>query len=76
MTAYVHDHKIAEGTYPVARGVREGYRRPGSATTARSPRCPLDKVSNARNDMYLASEAIAHLAKDKENGLKPEETRR
>ena len=34
---------------------------------------PLDKVENLRNDMYLASEALRVLAKDKESELKPEE---
>ena len=30
---------------------------------------PTDKVSNTRNDMYLASEAIRFLSKDKESDL-------
>ena len=34
---------------------------------------PLDKVQNLRNDMYLASEALRVLAKDKENELTAEE---
>ena len=34
---------------------------------------PNDKVQNMRNDMYLASEAMRVLAKDKESELKPEE---
>jgi inorganic phosphate transporter, PiT family len=34
---------------------------------------PFSEVGNTRNDMYLASEALRFLAKDKENGLKPEE---
>jgi len=32
-------------------------------------RVPSDAVGNTRNDMYLASEAIRFLMKDKENGL-------
>ncbi len=36
-------------------------------------KAPLDKVQNIRNDMYLASEAVRVLGKDKESELKPEE---
>ena len=34
---------------------------------------PADKVQNIRNDMYLSSEAIRVLGKDKANELKPDE---
>jgi len=34
---------------------------------------PNDKVQNVRNDMYLTSEAIRILAKDKDSELKPDE---
>ena len=34
---------------------------------------PADAVGNTRNDMYLASEAIRFLMKDKENDLTKEE---
>jgi inorganic phosphate transporter, PiT family len=72
VTAYVHDHAIADGTYPslsvfiknIASEV-EGY---GSIA-----RAPLDKVGNIRNDMYLASEALRILMKDKQSDLKPDE---
>ena len=37
---------------------------------------PLDKVQNVRNDMYLASEAMRVLAKDKESELKPTEVKK
>ena len=36
-------------------------------------KAPFDKVGNMRNDMYLTSEAVRVLAKDKESELKPEE---
>jgi inorganic phosphate transporter, PiT family len=72
VTAYVHDHKIAEGTYvALSHLVSEisnevtGY---GSLAKA-----PTEKVTNIRNDMYLTSEALRFLMKDKENDLKPEE---
>ncbi|HLW93181.1 MAG TPA: inorganic phosphate transporter [Roseiarcus sp.] len=72
VTAYVHDHTLADGTYPSLSvfvkniaGDVEGY---GSLAKA-----PLDKVGNIRNDMYLASEAIRVLMKDKQSELKPDE---
>jgi inorganic phosphate transporter, PiT family len=72
VTAYVHDHKIADGTYvAIAHLVKEisgEVEQYGSLAKA-----PTDKVSNIRNDMYLTSEALRFLMKDKENDLKPEE---
>jgi PiT family inorganic phosphate transporter len=72
VTAYVHDHKIAEGTYPAlavfVKDIAAQVAQYGSLA-----KVPFDRVGNTRNDMYLASEAIKNLAKDKENGLKPAE---
>jgi PiT family inorganic phosphate transporter len=68
VTAYVAQHQINEGTFPslavlvadIARQVSEF----GSIA-----RMPADKIGNTRNDMYLASEAIRLLIKDKEADL-------
>jgi len=72
VTEYVHDRKIAEGTYPslalFIRDISSEVEQYGSLAKA-----PFDKVSNIRNDMYLASEALRFLMKDKENDLKPAE---
>ena len=72
VTQYVHEHKIAEGTYPalsvLVKDIGERVKGFGSLSKA-----PLDTVQNIRNDMYLASEAIRFLGKDKENELKPDE---
>jgi PiT family inorganic phosphate transporter len=72
VTAYVHDHKIAEGTYPAlavfVKDIAKQVSDYGSLA-----KVPFDKVGNTRNDMYLAAEAIRNLVKDKENGLKPAE---
>ena len=72
VTAYVHAHKIEEGTYPslavFVKDIAKQVSDYGSLA-----KVPFDKVSNTRNDMYLASEAIRNLVKDKENGLKPDE---
>jgi PiT family inorganic phosphate transporter len=72
VTAYVAQHQINEGTYPslavlvtdIAKQV-SGY---GSIA-----KMPSDSMQNTRNDMYLASEAIRSLAKDKENDLNAQE---
>jgi len=72
VTDYVHAHKISEGTYPslavLVKQVADQVQQYGSLAKA-----PFDKVQNIRNDMYLASEAVRVLAKDKESELKPEE---
>jgi PiT family inorganic phosphate transporter len=72
VTEYIHDHKISEGTYPsleVLMNDIEGQVKEYGTVS----RTPFDKVQNVRNDMYLASEALRVLNKDKENDLKPEE---
>jgi PiT family inorganic phosphate transporter len=72
VTQYVHDRKLTEGTYPslavFIRDIASQVEQYGSLAKA-----PLDKVGNIRNDMYLASEALRFLMKDKENDLKPDE---
>jgi inorganic phosphate transporter, PiT family len=72
VTLYVARRKINEGTYPslavlvqdVARQVNEH----GSLA-----KVPAEAVGNTRNDMYLVSEAIRFLMKDKENDLNKDE---
>jgi inorganic phosphate transporter, PiT family len=72
VTAYVHDHKVADGTFPAlavfVKNISDEVTHYGSLA-----KVPFDQVGNARNDMYLASEALRYLVKDKEAGLKPEE---
>jgi PiT family inorganic phosphate transporter len=68
VTEYVHAHKISEGTYPalavLVKDIGDRVKSYGSLAKA-----PNDKVENIRNDMYLASEAIRILGKDKESEL-------
>ena len=68
VTDYVHAHKISEGTYPalavLVKQISEQVTTYGSFA-----KTPSDKVQNVRNDMYLVSEAIRFLAKDKDNEL-------
>jgi len=72
VTAYVARHSIDEGTYPslaaLVREIAAQVSQYGSIA-----RMPADAVGNTRNDMYLASEAIRFLMKDKESDLKPDE---
>jgi len=72
VTEYVHDRKLTEGTFPslavFIRDIAAEVEQYGSLAKA-----PFDKVSNIRNDMYLASEALRFLMKDKESELKPDE---
>jgi PiT family inorganic phosphate transporter len=72
VTDYVHAHKISEGTYPslsvLVKQIADQVQHYGSLAKE-----PADQVQNVRNDMYLASEAMRFLAKDKESELKPDE---
>ena len=68
VTNYVSSHQINEGTYPslalLVRDIAKQVQEYGSLA-----KIPAADVGNTRNDMYLASEAIRLLAKDKANDL-------
>jgi inorganic phosphate transporter, PiT family len=68
VTNYVAEHQINEGTYPslavLVRDIRNQVTQYGSLA-----KVPADLVANTRNDMYLVSEAIRFLMKDKESEL-------
>jgi inorganic phosphate transporter, PiT family len=72
VTQYVSRHRISEGTYPslavLVKDVGEQVQKYGSLN-----KVPAEAVGNTRNDMYLASEAIRFLMKDKENDLSKED---
>ena len=72
VTQYISLRKISEGTYPslaaLVRDISTQVESAGSLT-----KVPLAQIGNVRNDMYIASEAIRYLMKDKENELKPEQ---
>jgi inorganic phosphate transporter, PiT family len=74
VTAYVSSHAVNEGTYPslavLVRDISDQILKYGSLA-----KMPADTVGNSRNDMYLASEAIRFLMKDKESELSPEQVR-
>jgi PiT family inorganic phosphate transporter len=68
VTAYVAAHQINEGTFPslavLVKNISDQVTQYGSIA-----KMPTDQVGNVRNDMYLASEAIRFLMKDKEADL-------
>src|ERR1700732_945059 len=68
VTQYVSSHKISEGTYPslavLVKDVGDQVHKYGTLD-----KVPAEAVGNPRNDMYLTSEAIRFLMKDKENEL-------
>lgn len=72
VTEYVSLHKINEGTYPslavLVKDVGDQVQKYGTLN-----KVPAEAVGNTRNDMYLTSEAIRFLMKDKENDLNKEE---
>jgi inorganic phosphate transporter, PiT family len=69
---YVSRRKINEGTYPslsvLIQDISKQVAEYGSLA-----KVPAEAVGNTRNDMYLASEAIRFLMKDKENDLNKDE---
>jgi inorganic phosphate transporter, PiT family len=68
VTAFVAQRQINEGTFPslaaLVNEISKQVTQYGSLA-----KLPTDTVSNTRNDMYLASEAIRFLSKDKESDL-------
>ena len=72
VTQYVSLHKINEGTYPslavLVKDVGDQVQKYGTLN-----KVPAEAVGNTRNDMYLTSEAIRFLMKDKQNELSKEE---
>src|SRR3954470_10262751 len=72
VTQYVATRQISEGTYPslavLVKDVGDQVQKYGSLN-----KVPAEAVGNTRNDMYLTSEAIRFLLKDKESDPKKEE---
>ncbi|TAJ85287.1 MAG: inorganic phosphate transporter [Reyranella sp.] len=72
VTSYISQRKMSEGTYvslaALVKEIADQVDKYGSVD-----KIPAEAVSNTRNDMYLASEALRFMMKDKENSLtKPE----
>ncbi|SDS60802.1 inorganic phosphate transporter [Bradyrhizobium canariense] len=68
VTNYVAEHEINEGTYPslavLVCDISDQVHQYGTLA-----KVPADLVGNTRNDMYLVSEALRFLMKDKESEL-------
>jgi len=68
VTLYVSQRQINEGTFPslavLVRDIADQVTRYGSLA-----KFPADAIGNTRNDMYLVSEALRFLMKDKEADL-------
>jgi PiT family inorganic phosphate transporter len=68
VTSYIAQHELNEGTYPsLAVLIREISQQ--MATYGSVAKIPFAAVGNTRSDMYLASEAIRFLSKDKASSL-------
>src|SRR6516162_9491547 len=68
VTNYVAQRQLSEGTFPsLAVLVREIAQQVGQYGSL--AKFPAEAVGNTRNDMYLASEALRFLMKDKEADL-------
>jgi inorganic phosphate transporter, PiT family len=72
VTQYVAQRQINEGTFPslavLVKDIAKQVTEYGSIA-----KMPATTVSNTRNDMYLASEAIRFLMTDKESDLSPQD---
>jgi PiT family inorganic phosphate transporter len=73
VTSFVAQRKINEGTYPSLAVLVNDIGRQ-VAEYGSLAKVPAEAVGNTRNDMYLASEALRFLMKDKENDLSKDET--
>ena len=72
VTNYIASHSLNEGTYPsmavLVREISAQVDQYGSVA-----KIPAETVANTRNDMYLASEAVRFLLKDKASELSADE---
>jgi PiT family inorganic phosphate transporter len=72
VSLYVSQRKINEGTYPSLSVLIQDIARQVSEYGSLA-KIPAAAVGNTRNDMYLVSEALRFLMKDKENELSADE---
>jgi len=72
VTTFVSQHKINEGTFPSLAVLVNDIAKQG-AEYGSLAKVPAAVVGNTRNDMYLVSEALRFLMKDKEGELSKED---
>jgi PiT family inorganic phosphate transporter len=70
VTNYIARHDLNEGTYPSLAVLIQAIAKE-VGTYGSLAKVPADQVENTRNDMYLASEAIRVLSKDRAADLTP-----
>jgi len=72
VTSYIAQHQINEGTYPslsvLIKQISDQVKNYGSLSAV-----PPQAVGNTRNDMYMTSEALRFLMKDKASELSSDE---
>jgi PiT family inorganic phosphate transporter len=68
ITSYISRHELSEGTFPSIAALMREIAKEIEAYGSIS-RIPFAAVGNTRNDIYLVSEALRFLAKDKEADL-------
>ena len=72
VTQFVSHHKLNEGTFPSLAVLIEDISKQVNEYGSLA-KVPAAAVGNTRNDIYLASEALRFLMKDKENELTKDE---
>ena len=72
VTQFVSHHKVNEGTFPSLAVLIEDISKQVNEYGSLA-KVPAAAVGNTRNDIYLASEALRFLMKDKENELTKDE---
>ena len=72
VTQFVSRHKLNEGTFPSLAVLIEDISKQVNEYGSLA-KVPAAAVGNTRNDIYLASEALRFLMKDKENELTKDE---
>jgi PiT family inorganic phosphate transporter len=72
VTLYVAQHQITEGTYHALAALIDDISKQVHQYGSLS-KIPNNMIGNTRNDMYLVSEALRLLAKDKEADLTPDD---
>ena len=72
VTQFVSRHKLNEGTFPSLAVLIEDISKQVNEYGSLA-KVPAAAVGNTRNDIYLASEALRFLMKDKENDLTKDE---
>ena len=69
VTAYVQSHDLTGGTYPALSLLVDDVAKQVKTYGGSIKDIPANQAGNTRNDMYLTSEAIKVLMKDKDNEL-------